>query len=182
VKVSIREREHPGARRCALCHDGLDLEPARTCAGCGTATHLACLADARGCPTLGCSAPRPDIVLTWSDLRRQVNPLRALYRSWFRSVSMGVLVSQASVALGLALIAWRRNFLACDLERFGLALGAFMLVGALLGISARAGEEAFGRRVAARAAILLVGGLLGVLAFGALAPLLQAPAVYFSVW
>ncbi len=40
---------------CPLCRSELTVERARTCDGCGTSYHRACLADLGGCGTLGCA-------------------------------------------------------------------------------------------------------------------------------
>lgn len=46
-------------QRCPFCHDGVG-GATHACVGCGAVYHAECLAEARGCSTLGClhAAPR----------------------------------------------------------------------------------------------------------------------------
>lgn len=53
IQVTVSGSTRPTT--CPLCRGELTVERSRTCDGCGTAYHRACLADLGGCGTLGCA-------------------------------------------------------------------------------------------------------------------------------
>lgn len=62
-EITVRRREgaSPRAERCPYCHDALDDARASDdqvrCEGCGTAHHLACIAELGRCTVMGCARP-----------------------------------------------------------------------------------------------------------------------------
>lgn len=82
MDVTVRDRHDP--RRCAFCHDALELLPSRVvgCDRCGVLTHIACWTEHGGCPVFGCGqaaaragAPR---VVAWSEFVSEADAWLAL--------------------------------------------------------------------------------------------------------
>ncbi len=81
VDVTVRDRHDP--RRCAFCHDALELSPARVagCGRCGALTHLACWSEHGGCPVFGCAPASTDAgprVVAWSEFVSEADAWLAL--------------------------------------------------------------------------------------------------------
>ncbi|MBX3470755.1 MAG: hypothetical protein KF878_28130 [Planctomycetes bacterium] len=82
--------------RCAYCH-GLAADAA-TCAGCGTWTHPACLAEADACPTLGCPDARPARLRR---LRRRARPV-GFVAWWARNRRLAVATAAVWLVVAVA--------------------------------------------------------------------------------
>lgn len=79
MDVTVRDRHDP--RRCAYCHDALELLPSKVagCERCGALTHLACWREHGGCPVFGCAAPATTGgLVAWSDLVAEADAWLAL--------------------------------------------------------------------------------------------------------
>lgn len=85
MDLSLQEKAEPS--RCPWCHAGLGREAVAACGGCGTAAHVACVAEGGGCAVLGCPAQAgregvvvrvPPAVVAWDGFVADADPWLAL--------------------------------------------------------------------------------------------------------